>query len=171
MPSLKTECTELSVGFGLLYLAPMAVTHPEIERCFETTLEFEKYTDFKQEFTKKEDYYRKFYAIGLSLRSSYIPFTNIASIRWEGPNQQAHSVSMSVDILAANTPISVKANSNVVFNLSPYKLFVSLPQGISSPTKAENWYLRISPRSYQGLYSYVRDRYCESLPKNIFLKQ
>ena len=69
MPSAKTECTELSVGFGLLRIDPFGLTQTELDQYFDGTLTANKYKTFVHEFERDEDYYRRFYALGMDLRS------------------------------------------------------------------------------------------------------
>jgi hypothetical protein len=52
MASLKTESTELSVGFGLLNVKPQGLTSSQIETYFEGTLSFDKYRKFLRELSK-----------------------------------------------------------------------------------------------------------------------
>ena len=169
MPALKTECTELSVGFGLLAVEPLGLSPAEIEDLFEQTLPLEKYPEFEQEFRRREKYYRRFYGIGLSVRGSYSHFVrgSLERLRWEGPLQQARSVSAAKDLIVANTPISVKDTSKVVANHSPFGLFVSLPKGIRPPRRSTNWFLRLSPDSYQELYSLATRRSGDVWPEKI----
>jgi len=154
MPTPKTECTELSVGFGLLGLDPLNASASQVNSYWIDTLNASKFSEFVRKFSAEESYYRRFFAIGVNLRHSHRLFksTNITTVRWEGPQQQASSVTIPMDLIAANTPISVKADSNVVSNPSPYILFVSLPGGTFSPTRSENWYAAIAPDKYQALY-------------------
>lgn len=167
MPTPKTECTELSVGFGLLSLDPLKISAPQIENYWVDTLTPKKFNEFLRKFTTEEAYYRRFYAIGVNLRHSHKLFTNITTVRWEGPQQQASSVTIPIDLLAANTPISVKADSHVVCNRSPYILFVSDPGGTLTPTRAENWYTVVAPDLYQSLYELARDMTGLNLPTSV----
>jgi tRNA A-37 threonylcarbamoyl transferase component Bud32 len=167
MPSAKTECTELSVGFGLLRIDPFGLTQTELDQYFDGTLTANKYKTFVHELERDEDYYRRFYALGMDLRSSYPLFAGLTTVRWEGPRHQARSLSMAKDLVASNTSISVKADSHVVFNLSPHTFFVSLPSGTPTPSRSENWYIQRSPVLYQKLYSYVRDEYYQDFPSQV----
>lgn len=169
MPTPKTECTELSVGFGLLGLDPLETSVERIASYWAGTLSPKKFGEFKVEFTQEESYYRRFYAIGLNLRRSHKLFktTSMTSVRWEGPQQQARSVSMAKDLIFANTPVSVKDESNIVLNPSPHILFISIPSGTPHPTKSENWYLTVAPDAYQSLYSFARQLCVLDLPDSI----
>ncbi|MBI1300014.1 protein kinase [bacterium] len=166
MASLKTECTELSVGFGLLNVKPQGLTSSQIETYFEGTLSFDKYRKFLREFIKSEDYYRRFWAIGFNLRGKESSFANLQTVRWEGPTQQANTVSMAKDLVAQNTAISVKADSNVVFNLSLHSLFISIPSGSQTSARSENWYYKIAPDAFQAFYSCVRNKLAPDYPEN-----
>ncbi|MEZ4860171.1 MAG: serine/threonine-protein kinase [Caldilineaceae bacterium] len=169
MPTPKTECTELSVGFGLLGRDPLEVAAEEVVSLWADTLSIKKFSEYKREFAKKEVFYRKFYAIGVNLRRSHYLFksTRATNVRWEGPQQQARSVSMAKDIIFANTPVSVKAKSSVVFNLSPHVLFISVPSGMPSPTRSENWYLTVAENPYQNFYAFARNACYPDLPDSI----
>lgn len=169
MPSSKTECTELSVGFGLLEIDPVSALRERVLASWENSLSPSKLSDYLAEYSRDEAYYHRFLEIGVNLRRSHGVFSraNIGSVRWEGPHHQARSVSMAKDLVAANIPISVKANSNVVFNHSPYVLFTSVPSGMSAPTRSENWFLAVAPQSYQELYTWIRSRSSEDLPAEV----
>jgi hypothetical protein len=91
------------------------------------------------------------------LRFAHQPIHNSSSVQWTGPQQQAATASFSRDLLVGDIPISVKADSNVVANLSPYNLFISLPSGSAPAAREENWYQKITPRDYQELYTFVRN--------------
>ncbi len=154
MPTPKTECTELSVGFGLLGLDPLKASATQVKQHWDDTLSSAKFLDYAREFARDEAYYRRFYAIGVNLCHSHehLKRTNIVTVRWEGPQQQASSVPIPVDIIAANIPISVKADSNLVGNLAPPILFDSVPHGTSAPARSENWYVTVAHDTYQSLY-------------------
>ncbi len=168
MARANTECTELSVGFGLINIEPTTMLSiKELTTKFEGTLSSAKYQKFLNEFAKQETYYRRFWRIGVHLRNTYTPFANLTSIRWEGAIQQANRVSMAIDLMAANTAISVKANSNVVSNLSLHTVFVSLPIGGANLSKSENWYYKVAPSEYQTLYLYARNRWASHFPEDV----
>jgi len=169
MPSSKTECTELSVGFGLLGLDPVSASREQILASWVNSLSPSKLSDYRAEYSSDEAYYRRFFDIGVNLRRSHGVFAraDINSVRWEGPHHQARSVSMAKDLVAANIPISVKANSNVVFNHSPYVLFTSVPSGVSAPTRSDNWFWTVAPQSYQELYAWIRFKTGENLPAEV----
>ncbi|MDM8526970.1 serine/threonine-protein kinase [Anaerolineales bacterium HSG24] len=164
MASKKTECTELSVCFGLLRIDPCGLTPDNITQYFNDTVSMSEYENFKTEFYSNEKLYMKFYDIGINLRT-YQPFTSLTSVRWEGKTQQASSISIARDIVAANTSISIKESSNIVYNRSLYGFFKSLPKGEHKPPKSPNWYQELSPNLHQKLYTYARQRYDCNLPE------
>lgn len=158
MPTAKTEASELAVGFGILDLDPLDhLSKDEIDRIFDDTLPEEKYNRFLEEYSSNSDFYSRFYEIGRHLRSQHHPVSHSSTAQWTGPQQQAATASFSKDLLVGDIPISVKADSNVVANLSPYNLFISLPAGSAPASHEENWYQRTTSRSFQELYSFVRD--------------
>lgn len=169
MPSSKTECTELSVGFGLLELDPVSSSHERILSSWNTSLSPGKLADFLVEYSRDGAYYRRFYDIGVNLRYSHTVFarSNINTVQWEGPHHQARTVSMAKDLVVANTPISIKADSNVVFNLSPYVLFTGVPSGLSMPTRSDNWFSTVAQQPYQELYTWIRSLSSENLPAQV----
>jgi len=169
MATPKTECTELSVGFGLIGLDPVEALPIQIDQLWNESLPISKFIDFKRKFLEDEPYYRRFYNIGVNLCHSHSVFKDmkISLVRWEGPQQQAGSVTIPVDIIAANIPISIKADSNVVFNLSPPILFDSVPRASLSPTRSDNWYLTVAPDSYQKLYELANNLCTLSLPYSV----
>ena len=105
----------------------------------------------------------------MNLRYSHplLAHTNLRTVTWEGPQQQARSVSLAKDLIAGNIPISIKADSNVVANLSPHVLFVSIPTGSPSFSSSENWFLQTAPRHYQRLYDFIRSRGGEEYPTQV----
>jgi len=158
MPTAKTEATELAVGFGILDLDPLDhLSEDEIDRFFDGTLPEEKYKRFLEEYSSNLDFYSRFYEVGRHLESHHHPVSRSSTVQWTGPQQQAATASFSKDLLVGGIPISVKADSDVVANLSPYNLFISLPLGIVPASQEENWYQKIDPRDFQELYSFVRD--------------
>lgn len=160
MATAKTEVTELSVAFGVLGIDnPLFYSDQEIDALFEHSLSADKYQRFKDEFgnTVNSKLYAKLIRLGLILRTNNPLFAAISSIRWCGPDKQARTDSGARDLIAANTPISVKAGSNVLANKSPAYIFDSLPQGSPSPDRSENWFLLMDHSGYQALYSFVRN--------------
>jgi hypothetical protein len=167
MPGVKTECTELSVGFGLLGLDPINASQDEVNSLFAHTLTAEKYKRFKSEFGRNPDFYNRLFIVGRNIQLSYPPFQNITSVQWLGPQQQASTASVAIDLRANQTPISVKAQSNVVWNPSPYNLFKSVPQGRAMADRTDNWYLVSALPEFQELYSFIHDKYLPNLPGDI----
>ena len=157
MPSVKTETSELAVAFGILGMDPGGrYSAQEIERRFEETLTPEKYTRFVGEYGKDAALYGRLHAVGRLLAARYSPFSGAASVQWTGPYRQAATASGAKDLLVANTPVSVKTESNVVANLSPANMMVNLPQGKAPATREENWYLTTDGAKLQELYTLVR---------------
>ena len=75
MPSAKTECTELSVGFGILGIENvLELNQHQIESYFEGSLSTEKYKRFQGEFPQKETLYKQMYNVGFGLRAIHTPF-------------------------------------------------------------------------------------------------
>ena len=174
MPSEKTECSELSVAFGVLGLEdPMAVREDDTHRLFEGTLTPEKFSRFKKEYINPKNslLYKRLISVGDKLRSAYPLFSNVTSLQWCGPHKQAKTDTGAKDLLVANTPVSVKAESNIIANRSPYVFFVSIPQGRVPPDRSENWYLSMALASYQDLYRSIRDlrlyQFSERYPESI----
>jgi DNA modification methylase len=170
MPSEKTECSELSVAFGLLGVRdPLILSEQEIQARFENSLTLEKYERFKKEFSNPVNsrLYRQLIKLGLIIRAKYPLFNNLVSANWCGPQKQARTDSGPRDILAANTSISIKAGSNIISNFSPAHLFESIPQGSAAPDRAENWYLKMNPSGYQKVYSFVQQIRLEHFPKKV----
>lgn len=158
MPTAKTEATELAVGFGILDLDPLDhLSKDEIGRFFDGTLPEDKYNRFLEEYSSNTDFYSRFYEVGRHLRSQHHPVSHSSTVQWTGPQQQAATATFSKDLLVGDIPISVKADSNVVANLSPYNLFISLPSGSAPASHEENWYQKTTHRGFQELYSFVRD--------------
>ena len=160
MPSAKTEATELSVGFGLLGFADPTATGLDIDALFEGTLSPRTFSAYVQEYLKNTREYQRFTRIGLELRRVRFG-DNVTCVCWTGIQQQAATVMASKDLFvpAANTPISVKDNSNVVANPSPHNLFRSLPAGMVVASQAEDWFLEKDYSGIQALYAYASGVY------------
>lgn len=160
MASEKTEATELSVAFGVLGIEhPLVLSEDDINARFEQTLSQEKYLRFSDEFLSpvNSKLYKRLVDLGLKIRAKYPLLNTVSSIHWCGLEKQARTDSGARDLIAANIPISIKAGSNVLANKSPAYIFDSLPQGLPSPDRSENWYLLMDPPGYQNLYSFVRN--------------
>lgn len=157
MPTAKTEATELAVGFGILDLNPsVRLLQNEIDTFFDGTLPESKYNRFLEEYSRNHAFYSRFYEVGRRLRYEHHPIQHSSTVQWTGPQQQAATASFSRDLLVGDIPISVKAESNVVANLSPYNLFISLPSGSAPAAREEHWFQRTAPWDYQELYSFVQ---------------
>jgi tRNA A-37 threonylcarbamoyl transferase component Bud32 len=168
MPSAKTECTELSVGFGILGIENVLELSPrQIETYFESSLSAEKYERFKNEFPRQEGLYKQMYNVGFGLRAIHTPFKSVHGLRWAGPQQQSAMTAVAKDLLVANTAVSVKENSDVVLNSSPYNLFQTIPSGQVKAQSSENWFLEQAPREYQELYSFIRSHGLEQFPEDV----
>lgn len=167
MPTLKTECTELAVAFGVLDRDPLNVNPDELQALFEGTLTAEKFYRFCKEYatSRNSQLYRTLFRLGRAIRSHRL-FSKVESVSWRGPEKQASSVSSSQDIVVSGgVPISVKADSNVVYNLSPMNLFERVPQGAAFISRGENWFLKCAPEEFQKLYE-VTARILPDLPES-----
>jgi len=168
MPSAKTECTELSVGFGILGNENvLEINQREIDALFEGTLSIGKYNRFKKEFSRQKDLCMQLFYVGFGLRATHLPFKNVTSLKWVGPEQQSAMTAVAKDLLVANTAVSVKENSDVVLNSSPYNLFQTIPCGQVKAQCSENWFLEKAPDEYQDLYSFVHERGLKFFPENV----
>lgn len=156
MPSPKTEATELSVAFGLLGLDPLDTDEASLPDLFEETLALDKFRQFKQNILNDRPYYERLISIGRTIRQCYGPFSGLRSLKWEGPEQQANTTTGAKDLLAARIPVSVKADSDVVLNPSPYNLFECIPLGLAIAQDTQNWYAEVAPSEFQELYASVR---------------
>ncbi len=163
MATRKTEATELSIGFGILGVDPKD-QRADINNLFRDSLSDQKWRDFRDEYTRDEKLYKKFFELGLHLRE--LRFTSVSQLVWAGPQQQAATASGAIDLFipSLNMPISVKNESNVVSNASPHNLFRSLPQGKAPASRAEHWFLEKDPEGYQALYSFARSLFSKQLP-------
>ena len=94
--------------------------------------------------------------VGRSLRASYPLFHNLDTLRWLGPERQATTTVTARDLQAVNVPISVKAESRVVGNPSPYNIFIATPQASAQAKGMPSWYLQALPE-YQAFYSFARE--------------
>jgi hypothetical protein len=89
MPTPKTECTELSVGFGLLQCDPTSIASDTAVKLWDGTLDQETFLDYVTEFQSNETFYRKFYNIVVNLACSHKTLARSRIIvRWEGPRQR-----------------------------------------------------------------------------------
>lgn len=170
MPSAKTECSELSLGFGILGIDdPSDLPTEVVEKFFENSLSADKYMRFQKEFNNSvnHDLYTRLKGVGNKLRLNYPLFNSIEHVQWRGPFQQATTSSAANDLLVANTPVSVKAGSNLVLNTSPYNIFNSVPKGVVFAQNSENWFQKLDAEGFQGVYSYVRDIRLDHFPDTV----
>jgi tRNA A-37 threonylcarbamoyl transferase component Bud32 len=168
MASAKTECTELSVGFGILGIENILdLTQNQVENYFEGTLSTEKYDRFKNEYPNRKTLCKQMYNVGFGLRAIHTPFKDVNSLKWAGPQQQSAMTAVAKDLLVANTAVSIKGNSNVVLNSSPYNLFETIPRGQVKAQSSENWFLEQASQEYQELYSFVQSRNLEYFPEDV----
>ncbi len=170
MPSAKTETSELSVAFGILGMDPTHVyPQSEIDLRFDDSLSEEKFAAFRAEYKRNTALYNRLLRVGWTMRNRHLPFKRAGVVQWTGPFHQASTTSVAKDLLVANTPISVKTESNVVANLSPPNMMVNLPGGTAPSSREVNWYLTTKPDEFQELYAFVRGMSPElkDLPKDI----
>lgn len=162
LASIKTEATELSVAFGLIGVAPETAYFEDVESRFEGTLSREKFDTFQHAYINDEKLNplcTSLYEIAEATRNVCPDlFPEQANVRWYGPFHQSRTVTTPQDLVMAATAISVKENSMVVFNLSPYNLFISIPSGLVLASKTENWYSRTAPNEYQSLFELVNEK-------------
>jgi len=157
MPTLRTEASEISVALGILGLHPHdALTQPDIRRYFSGTLSWPKYQDFLSEYNRREHLHSRMHRVGTKLRNAEPLFSHVDALRWAGPDRQASTASAPADLIVANTPVSVKADSNVVANPSPHNLIYNLPSGQAFSKNEENWYIEQDFNGFQLLYDFVR---------------
>jgi hypothetical protein len=171
MATAKTETTELSLGFGLLGLTPGTLTYDQIAKKFTGSLSKTAFDRFLEEF-RKDRLYMRMHEVGRRLRELHPPFRHLEFLVWSGPDRQAATTSTAKDLFAANTPISVKAESGVVGNPSPYNLFIATPQGGAQARGMGSWYVETALNEYQALFSYARnatglDSGIEALPADV----
>jgi DNA modification methylase len=170
MARVKDECSELAVAFGMLGISdPLNLSDSQVAEYFVNTLPLAKYARFRNEFLSSQNasLYRKLHDVGKRLRESYAQFSTVSSLTWEGPRKQPSTTTASIDLIVANTPVSVKAGSNVVQNPSPHNLFISVPGGTAPQADSEHWYLFADRDGYQALYSLVREFGLNNLPSDV----
>lgn len=169
MPGRKTEATELSLAFGVLDIDPREVSYDDIEPRFDGTLPRQKFKEFVTEFSNPSNHplYTRMFQVGQHLRQAEPYFQTLPHIQWTGPERMAATSAMAKDIGAGAIPISVKADSDVVSNLSPYNIFQALPSGELPASRTENWYSFIAAEQYQDFYAYARKQSGLDLPERI----
>lgn len=170
MSKEQTVASELSVAFGILELDPLTVlSEDQVAKKFCSTLEYPVYLDFTAIYTREEKRYSRFIDIGLNLKSKYNQFhaANLTELRWNGPNHESSTVSLPIDLIVSNTPISIKDNSNVIYNRSPYNMFLRLPQGLADLDRSPNWFIHTAPDEYQYLYEYAQNTWGREYPTEV----
>jgi len=75
---------------------------------------------------------------------------------------------LKLAIIAANIPISVKVKSHVVYNLSPFNIFVSIPSGMQLAKNSPNWFIEQANDEINELYLYVKSHCFDSFPDDIY---
>ena len=167
MASAQTEATELSVCFGILGIENPLNELDSLQEIFNNSLTVDSYNTFKNEFQSKPGRYSAFIENGLDLRETY--FNNVTNVLWTGSDQLPSTVSGAMDIFIPqfNTPISVKYNSNVVSNRSPFNLFVSLPSGFVYASRSEDWFIEKDYEGIQSFYTQSRLSFEDNLPLDI----
>ena len=168
MATAKTECSELSIGLGLLgFSNPTEINYAQIVSKFEGSLSESKFKSFVKTYPS-DGVYASMNNAGIRLRNNYPLFHDLDSIRWTGGDRQAKTMSTAKDLLAVHVPISVKAESRVVGNPSPYNLFVATPQGSAQAQGMTSWYLETARDDYQAFYAFSRSALgLNTLPENV----
>lgn len=157
MPSLRTEASELAVAFGILGLSPQQPLDDDaLQARFQGSLSSSKYAAFLGEYAAKPDVHPRMHKVGKQLRANEPLFSQVDSLQWAGPDRQASTATASADLVVANTPVSVKAGSNVVANPSPHNLILNLPSGQAFAQNEANWYIVQDLPGFQALYEYVQ---------------
>ena len=157
MPSLRTEASELAVAFGILGLNPQQpLDEHTLQAKFQGSLSASKYDAFLSEYAARADVHPRMHIVGRQLRANEPLFSQADSLKWAGPNRQASTATASADLVVANTPVSVKAGSNVVANPSPHNLIINLPAGQAFSQNEANWYIVQDLPGFQALYEYVQ---------------
>ncbi len=167
MPSLKTLTSELSVGFGIVGVSDPTESSLNIETLFDETLDEVTYQRFVTEYSSNTRLYSRLVQCGLNLRQTAFP--KAAQVRWTGSEQQPASVTVAKDLYVPvyNTYISIKVNSHVAANPSPFNLFRNLPQGLAFTSVSPDWYLETNPDGLQEVYAAAARNYPEELPGTI----
>lgn len=156
MPSLRTEATELAVAFGLIDVNLVSSDFLQVASRFEGTLTEAKYREVQTAIQSDPNLMalvESLWQLGRDLQAKRPDlFPAGANVRWLGPVRLARSVAGAQDLVLGTTAVSIKADSNVVYNLSPYNLFVSLPSGLVSATNTANWFSTTAPAEYEALF-------------------
>lgn len=158
MPTQKTIATEVSVILGLLDTNWQSVCYDKLPEELKASFSEDHYRQ-AADFYKKDPFLcNSLTEAGKNLRLHVPELSSIAKIEWKGPSRLARSVISSQDILVNNIPISVKVESNVVYNLSPKNMFIAIPSGfLPSSDVGENWYIKTAYDSFNRLYLIMKD--------------
>lgn len=159
MATIFTKTTELSVAFGLLGIDPLKSTYNDVAGRLDE-LDQDTYNVVIAEF-KNAKTYKKLWFVGNDIRMKRLGGSPISKVEWMGLDKQRKTVAVSKDLHVKehNLYISVKTDSDVVFNLSPYNLLQALPTGSPMADKETNWFLQTAPKKYDELYQFVRNSY------------
>lgn len=151
-------CTELALAFGLLGSEPLHTEYQDVASKFGGTVS-EEIFDNVRDLLRKDQRLRGLSALlwelGSEMRIARPDLFSDTSVRWSGPVKQARSVTTAQDLVAGTTAVSVKANSRVVYNLSPFNLFVNLPKGLELASKGPNWFSTKAKAEQQALFALV----------------
>jgi hypothetical protein len=163
MPTIKTEVSELSVAFGILDINPInpGLNEEEITSRFQGTLQYDKYIKCCKAIKESPELHRLsqvLFVLGKELRKNFSPFKNVYSLRWTGGEKQGSTVTSAQDLMVNMIPVSVKTDSNVMYNRSPVNLLKNLPQGLNPESKTDNWYIETARDEFQKLYEYKENR-------------
>ncbi len=158
MPTQKTIATEVSVILGLLNTDWQSVCYDKLPEELKTSFSEDHYRQALDFYRKEPSLCNSLTEAGKKLKLHVPEFSDIAKIEWKGPSRLARSVISSQDILANNIPISVKVESNVVYNLSPENMFIAIPSGfLPRPDVGGNWYIKTAYDSFNRLYLTIKD--------------
>lgn len=158
MATIFTKTTELSVAFGLLVINPLESTYNDIADRL-SGMDLDNYDAVIAELgnPKKALTYEKLWTVGRNIRKVHLKDMPVHKVEWMGLHKQRKTVSVSKDLCIDDQVfVSVKSDSNVVFNLSPYNLLQALSTGSPMAAKEINWFLQTAPGKYDDLYQFVR---------------
>ncbi len=158
-PPKKPLVTELAVAFGVLGQDPAGLSFEDLKNMFigerPNREDFEAFLRFIQ--SSEQKLFREFYVLGRKLADQIgVP----ASVEWYGVKRQLNSTNVSRDLRlnGPNWSVSVKDQSDVVVNSSPYNLFEAIPSGqVKVSRKSENWFEVAAPQAYSDLVEQTVD--------------
>ena len=178
MPTDKTIGTELGFCFGVLGINPSK----EIDEMLKVqNVDRESLGRFLNYYDKNPSLIDLMHDTGKKTRP-YISNKVVlspSSTSWEGSKKQAGLVRVSRDLVFSSVLyVSVKAESDVIFNKSPSLVFEHLPRGDVTTEKKQDWYLQVARDKYQELYSFFNpesrgypsqiEDYCQSKGRGSF---